>query len=115
MSTQFLEQLIDIFWETGSIRLQIHTSHLYALIMTNNCAQANSAITSVQESQNNRKNVRRLRSTCHQSFETHILFNYLMDFYQNEQIVKAQERNISKQLKQDQKLVRDHMLRFVIH
>ena len=56
-----------------------------------------------------------LRSMCHQSFETHILFNYLMDFYQNEQIVKAQERNISKQLKQDQKLVQDHMLRFVIH
>ena len=51
---------------------------------------------------------------CHQNFETHILFNYLMDFYQNEQIVKGQLRSFSKQLKGDQKLVRDHMLRFVI-
>ncbi len=91
-----------------------HKSPLCAYHDINNCAQANCVTTSVQESQNNRKNVRRLRSTCHQSFETHILFNYLMDFYQNEQIVKAQERNISKLLKPDQKLVRDHMLRFVI-
>ena len=78
----------------------------------NLCNQANCIATSIQESQNNRKNVRRMRTTCHQNFETHILFNYLMDFYQNEQIVKGQVRSFSKHLKGN--LVRDHMLRFVI-
>ena len=91
-----------------------HKSPLCTYHDINLCDQANCVATSTQESQNNRKNIRRLRSSCHQNFETHILFNYLMDFYQNEQVVKDQERNMSKMLKGDQKLVRDHLLRFVV-
>ena len=91
-----------------------HKSHLCAYHNINNCDQANSLTTSIQESQNQRKNVRRLRSTCYQKFETHILFNYLMDFYQNEEVVTSQKKNLSNLLQDDKKIVRDQMSRFVI-
>ena len=91
-----------------------HKSSLCSYHDINLCDQANCVSTSIQESQNNRKNIRRLRSTCHQNFETHVLFNFLLDFYQNEQIVKEQERIICKDIRSDQKLLRDDMLRFVI-
>jgi hypothetical protein len=55
------------------------------------CIQAPTIKTSIQEYQNHRKNIRRLRSSCMQSFEVHIVYNFLMDYYQNEEIVYRQE------------------------
>ena len=58
--------------------------------------------------------MRRLRSTCHQNFETHIFFNYLMDFYQNEDIVLNQKKVLAKSINGNQIIVRDKMFRLVI-
>ena len=69
-------------------------------------ATVNTIKTSYQESENNKKNVRRLRSLCMQNFPTHF-YNYLMDFYQNEEIVKNQKATISKILKPNEELIRD--------
>lgn len=89
-----------------------HKSPLCQFHDINLCAQANSITTSVQECQNNSKNVRRLRSSCQQNFGTHIFFNYLMDYYQNEQIVQSQKINLCKDKKDNEVLVRDELLRF---
>lgn len=89
-----------------------HKSPLCQYHDINLCAQANSITTSVQECQNNSKNARRLRSSCQQNFGTHVFFNYLMDYYQNEQIVKNQQMNLSKGKKDNKVLVRDELLRF---
>ncbi|XP_028518285.1 HMG domain-containing protein 3-like [Exaiptasia diaphana] len=71
-----------------------HKSPLCAYHNINLCRQAYTITTSTQESENNRKNVQRLRSTCQQSFEVHYLFNYLMDFYLNENIVNKQKKSL---------------------
>jgi hypothetical protein len=76
--------------------------------------QSNTIKTSYQESENNRKNVRRLRSSCMQNFSTHYFYNYLMDFYQNEEIVKKQKATISKILKPNEELIRDTYMRFIV-
>ncbi|XP_028417949.1 HMG domain-containing protein 3-like [Dendronephthya gigantea] len=89
-----------------------HKSPLCQYHDINLCAQANSITTSVQECQNNSKNARRLRSSCQQNFGTHIFFNYLMDYYQNEEIVKRQQINLSIGKKDNEVLVRDELLRF---
>ena len=60
------------------------------------------------------KKAKRLRSSCHQTFETRILFNFLMDFYQNEQIVERQMTILSSGLKDSQRLARDEMLHLVV-
>ena len=73
------------------------------------CAQSNALKTSYQESENSRKNNKRLRSSCMQSFHVHFFYNFLMDFYQNESIIKKQ-RNKLKGLK----VTRDEYHRFVI-
>lgn len=78
------------------------------------CCQANTIKTSTQESQNNRKNVKRLRSSCMQSFEVHIAFNYLMDYYQNEEIVANQRKIIEKDLVDGKKIIRNNLMRFII-
>ena len=80
----------------------------------NLCSQSNTLSTSIQESENQRKNVRRLQSTCHQNFETHIFFNYLMDFYQNESVVINQKKLLEKSINSNQIITRDRMFRFII-
>ena len=67
-----------------------HKSHVYKYHNLELCLQANTLKTSIQESQNNRKNQRRLRSSTVQNFETRVTFNYLMHFYQNEEIMEQQ-------------------------
>ena len=91
-----------------------HKSPLCRFHGINLCSQANTLSTSIQESQNQRKNVRRLRSTCHQNFETHIFFNYLMDFYQNEDVVLNKKKVLEKSLNSNQIITRDKMFRLVI-
>ena len=56
-----------------------HKSPLWAYHNINLCLQSNAVKTSYQESENNQKNVRRLRSACVQGFGVHFLYNYLMD------------------------------------
>merc|ERR1712179_360483 len=55
------------------------------------------AKTSGQESLNNSRNQKRLRSTCTQRAETHIFYNaVIMDRAHNRQIVKTQLANVGK-------------------
>lgn len=49
-----------------------------------------------------------------QSFPVHYLYNFLMDFYHNENIVEKQNNSLTSSLKQGQKLERDKYLRFTI-
>ena len=91
-----------------------HKSNLCRYHDLNLCLQANTLKTSIQESQNNRKNQRRLRSSTLQNFETHVTFNYLMDFYQNEEIVDRQRKIMEQHLSKEQRLCRDKFLRFKI-
>jgi hypothetical protein len=49
-----------------------------------------------------------------QSFEVHIAYNFLMDYYQNEEIVRRQKKIIERSLVNGEKLVRDSNLRFII-
>lgn len=91
-----------------------HKSPLCAFHDVNLCSQAFTLTTSTQESENNRKNKQRLRSTCQQSFEVHYLFNYLMDFYINESIAKQQKKTIQKSIGPDKVVKRNSMGRFVI-
>ena len=78
------------------------------------CIQSNTIKTSYQESENYRKNMKRLRSSTLQGFGLHFCFNYLMDFYQNEAIVKNQQHKLSRHLQEGQKLVRDKYHQFAI-
>lgn len=71
-----------------------HKSPLCNFHDINLCLQANALKTSYQEAENNRKNKKRLQSACVQGFGTHFLFNFLMDFYQNEMIVHKQLLNL---------------------
>ena len=89
-----------------------HKSHLCKYHDINLCAQAHALKTSYQESENKRKNEKRLRSSCMQSFHTHYFYNYLMDFYQNEAIVSQQRNELAKA--SGKKAVRDRYLRFVV-
>ncbi|KAL9960054.1 hypothetical protein ACROYT_G033453 [Oculina patagonica] len=92
-----------------------HKSPLCAFHDINLCAQGNSMKTSYQESENHRKNALRLRSSCMQSFSVHFLYNFLMDYYQNEKIVELQRAQILKSLvSEGEKVVRDEYCRFII-
>ena len=88
-----------------------HKSPLCAFHNVNNCLQSNSIKTSIQESQNHSKNKKRLRSAPIQNFETHVIFNYLMDFYQNLETVNQQRKNLEKM---GHKVIRDEFYRFVV-
>ena len=88
-----------------------HKSLLCKYHDINLCLQGNTVKTSYQESMNNSKNIKRLRSSCVQNFHTHFLYNYLMDFYENEAIVRRQRKLYSKTT--DKALVRDCYQRFV--
>lgn len=90
-----------------------HKSPLCDYHNINLCLQANTIKTSYQESENHRKNMKRLRSACVQGFGTHFLYNYLMDFYQNEVIIEKQLETLQRGLQSGMKIVRDRFLRFV--
>ena len=70
------------------------------------CAQNNAIKTSYQESENFHKNLKQQSATM-QAFGFHFYYNFLMDFYQNEEIVKKQERNLAKHLKEGPQIIRD--------
>lgn len=91
-----------------------HKSELCRYHNLDLCLQANTIKTSTVESQNNRKNQRRLRSSTVQNFETHLTFNYLMDFYQNEEVVEKQLKVLKGHLSEAQHVARDRFLRFTI-
>ena len=91
-----------------------HKSPLCLFHDINLCQQANTITTSTQESENGRKNQCRLRSACAQNFGLHFLFNFLMNFYQNEAIVSAQKNSLRVHLKPGQKISRDQFFRFTI-
>lgn len=91
-----------------------HKSPLCAFHDINLCLQANSVKTSYQESENNRKNIRRLRSACVQGFGVHFLYNYLMDYYQNEQIVRKQIATLKKNAQGNCDIVNDAFMRFTL-
>lgn len=90
-----------------------HKSPLCAYHNINLCIQSSAVKTSYQERENNRKNIRRLRSACVQGFAVHFLYNYLMDFYQNEEIVKKQLSILKKKIPSGSEIVRDNYMRFV--
>lgn len=90
-----------------------HKSPLCNFHDINLCLQANSLKTSYQEAENNRKNKKRLQSTCVQGFGTHFLFNFLMDFYQNEMIIQKQLLNLKKRLPEAFQVKRDKYMRFI--
>jgi len=50
-----------------------------------------------------------------QSFEVHFLYNYLMDYYENEEIVLKQRNLIEQTLSNDQTIVRYDFLRFTVN
>ena len=49
-----------------------------------------------------------------QSFPVHFVYNYLMDYYHNEQIVQTQIEVLQKSVKNGQKIERDVYQRLVI-
>ena len=49
-----------------------------------------------------------------QSFEVHMAYNFLMDYYQNDEIVHHQKQMLEKTLRDDEKIIRDKFLRFCV-
>lgn len=90
-----------------------HKSPLCNFHDINLCLQANALKTSYQEAENNRKNKKRLQSAFVQGFGTHFLFNFLMDFYQNEMIVHKQLLNLKKRLPEGFQVKRDKYMLFI--
>ena len=91
-----------------------HKSHLCQFHDINLCLQRDTIKTSYQECQNNSKNIKCLRCSTMQSFPVHFIYNYLMDFYHNEEIVEKQRKQLASTLKEGQSLKRDRFLRFVV-
>lgn len=83
-----------------------HKSPLCKFHDINLCLQSCVLKTNYQESENHRKNTRRLRSSCVQGFGTHYFYNYLMDHYQNADIVRKQRILIEKNLEKGQSILR---------
>lgn len=90
-----------------------HKSPLCRFHDLNLCLQANALKTSYQEAENNRKNMKRLQSSCVQGFGTHFFYNFLMDFYQNEKIVTKQLETLRDRFPNMFNVVRDKYMRFV--
>ena len=78
------------------------------------CQQWNTIKSSYQESENKRKNKKRLQSSTMQKFSTHFIYNMLMDYYQNEEIVNKQKKSLLGILKENQHIERDEYKRFII-
>ena len=62
----------------------------------NLCPQANVFGASFQEAKNHQKNKKRFRSACLQGFGVHFLYNFLMDFYDNKEIVMKHKKLFSQ-------------------
>ena len=92
-----------------------HKSDLCQFLDINLCLQSCVLKTSYHESENHRKNIRKLRSSCVQGFGTHFFYNYLMDYYQNETIVRKQRTLLEKNLGKDQFVSRDQFSRFQVN
>ena len=92
-----------------------HKSPLCVYHDIDKCRQSLTIKTSYEEMENGRKNHRRLRSSCAQSFHVHFFKNYLMDFYQNEAIVKGQNSKLQAFLKEGQVLEHDVYKRLIIN
>lgn len=90
-----------------------HKSELCAYHGMNLLEQSNCIGTSYQESVNQLKK-KRLQSSTVQSFFVHFLYNYLMDFYGNEQVVLKQQRELNSRLGPNQVIIRDEFQRFII-
>lgn len=90
-----------------------HKSPLCAYHNIDLCQQAKTVKTSYQESQNNQKNEKRNRSSCSQNFLHHIMYNYLMNFYDNERVVLKQLNDIKERTGQKE-VVRDEFGRFQV-
>jgi len=88
-----------------------HKSPLCEYHNINLCKQASTIKTSYQESMNHKKNQKRNRSSCTQSILTHIYYNYLMNYYDNEEVVKKQKENLESQKRT---IVKDQFLRMVL-
>lgn len=88
-------------------------SELCAYRSMNLLEQSNCIGTSYQESVNQLKK-KRLQSSTVQSFFVHFLYNYLMDFYGNEQVVLKQQRELNSRLGPNQVIIRDEFQRFII-
>ncbi|XP_020905627.2 HMG domain-containing protein 3 [Exaiptasia diaphana] len=95
-----------------------HKSPLCKFHDINNWEQANTIKTSQQESENHRKNFLRLRSSTMQTFPVHFTYNFLMDFYHNEQIVQKQRQEILSRSKEKgangSQIYRDVYKRFML-
>lgn len=91
-----------------------HKSKLCAYHNIDLCQRGLAIATSMQESENHRKNAQRLRSTCQQTFEVHYMFNYLMDFYLNEAVMKKQIENLIKTIKSSETIKRNIYGKFII-
>lgn len=92
-----------------------HKSPLCRFHDINLCQQANMFKTSFQEMKNNQKNKKRLRSSCVQGFGVHYLYNYLMDFYDNEDIVAKQREKLARSVNAGKEIKRDQYLRFIVN
>uniref|UniRef100_A0A7M5UYH7 HMG domain-containing protein n=2 Tax=Clytia hemisphaerica TaxID=252671 RepID=A0A7M5UYH7_9CNID len=92
-----------------------HKSPLCEYHNVNLAQQGNTLKTSYQESMNNKKNKLRNRTSCTQGFLHHFYYNYLMNFYENEEIVSKQRRNLENMVSNTGKIVkRDEYSRFVV-
>lgn len=87
-----------------------HKSHLCLFHDIDTSNQSSTIKTSFQESLNHKKNLRRNRASCVQDILHHIFYNYLMNYYDNEQVVSAQKNFLTE--KYSKKITRDEYLRF---
>ena len=76
------------------------------------CQQESTIKTSIQESLNNKKNKKRNRSSCTQNIRTHICYNYLMNYYENEEIIRKQKRHL--EITSGKQVTRDKSMRFIL-
>ncbi|XP_066919083.1 HMG domain-containing protein 3-like isoform X1 [Clytia hemisphaerica] len=93
-------------------RSKPHKSPLCSFHDIELCQQGCGITTSHQESMNNKKNNLRNRSSCSQNIATHIFYNYLMNFYENELVVMQQQQDLKR--KSGKSIQRDELMRFVI-
>ena len=83
-------------------------------MMSTSVSRQTASLPAARSLKTREKNQRRLRSTCAQNFGLHFLYNYLMDYYQNKAIVKAQYNSLKPYLKPGQSISRDKFHRFII-
>jgi single-stranded DNA-specific DHH superfamily exonuclease len=115
MYIMYLGNVDGMYWAIDATRQPVRTNLLCEFHDINLCRQANVySATSYQEMKNHQKNKKHLRSSCMQGFGVHFLYNFLMDFYDNEEIVIKQEEMLSKTVKglKGKEIKRDKHSRF---